>query len=537
MGYSGWGGGGRMAVYYETFSYTGQFEANGGTGTSVGGAGTLFLKASSDPLGQVVVDGGTTNSVGLTPLSDSNSVPNLQVQGGAQLYVTGGMSVNGGLVVSGSNTVVFLAGTSTVAQSVSLTNGGILTHVATSNGTVLTVSGDMTIDALSRVDVSGKGYGAASGPGSGISSGCAGSGGGYGGSGGASLEQPGGTNYGGAAPPFNLGSGGGNGNNGPGGAGGGSIELSVGDNLTINGAVLANGNAGTGGCACGSGGGSGGGIWLNAGTLFGDGLISAVGGAGACPNYAGGGAGGRIALIIGTNSFTGSISNAGGIGAQNGQPGTLYTTPIDHQLVLSQQVYGRIDSPNLVNRWLFSAVAGRQVRFQQINASPSGVVFDLNGPGGWSGFSGITNQSALATLTNSGNYNLTVRAQNFGYHGAYTFVLEDTTETNLALSVPFTGNFVGNGQAQLIAVIVTNSGPLLIALNNAGSKNTTELYAQLGVPPTRGTFGWSSINPNSPNQQILIPNANAGTYYLLVYGSLISTPGNYTVQVQTGSVL
>ena len=122
------------------------------------------------------------------------------------------------------------------------------------------------------------------------------------------------------------------------------------------------------------------------------------------------------------------------------------------------------------------------------------------------------------------------------YGFAYTFELLQTAQTNLAVGATFSGSFVGNGQAQLIAVNVTNGSPLLITLNNAGAHNVTEIYGQLGSPPTRGTYSYKSTNPNSPNQQILIPIANSGTYYILIYGNRISTPGNYTLQVLGGNV-
>ena len=119
---------------------------------------------------------------------------------------------------------------------------------------------------------------------------------------------------------------------------------------------------------------------------------------------------------------------------------------------------------------------------------------------------------------------------------SYAFEVLQNAQTNMMEGGSFTGSFVGNGQPQLLAITVTNSGPLLITLNNAGAGNVTALYARLGSPPTQGTFGWESINPNSPNQQILISSAIPGTYYVLVYGNVIPSPGAYTVQVVSADV-
>jgi len=69
-----------------------------------------------------------------------------------------------------------------------------------------------------------------------------------------------------------------------------------------------------------------------------------------------------------------------------------------HPITLNQQYLGHIDTPYSVDRWTFSAVAGQQIRFDLVNASSSGIVFDLTGPSGWTGFSGISGDSDLITL-------------------------------------------------------------------------------------------------------------------------------------------
>jgi RHS repeat-associated protein len=211
-------------------------------------------------------------------------------------------------------------------------------------------------------------------------------------------------------------------------------------------------------------------------------------------------------------------------------------TPNVASLVVNQQEYGQITTPFSVDEWNFSAPADEQVQFNLINAAAPGIAFDLSGPNGWVGFSNLVTSSGLVTLPYGGNYTLTAFGTRGAYGFAYTFELVQTAETNLPVGATFSGSFVGNGQAQLIAVNLTNGSPLLITLNNGGANNVTELYAQLGSPPTRGAFGYESISPNSPNQQILIPNANAGTYYVLIYGNQISTPGSYSVQVLAANV-
>ena len=211
-------------------------------------------------------------------------------------------------------------------------------------------------------------------------------------------------------------------------------------------------------------------------------------------------------------------------------------TPTPESLVINQQEYGQITTPYSANQWNFSAATGQQIQFDLINVSAPGIAFDLTGPNGWIGFSNLTSSSGLVTLPYSGAYSITAFSTGGAYDIAFAFELVQTAETNLAPGGTFTGTFAGNGQPQLLAVAVTNSGPLLITLNNSGANNSTELYVQLGSPPTRGAFGYESITPNSPNQQILIPSAPAGTYYILIYGNVISTPGSYTVEALAANV-
>src|ERR1035437_6246232 len=66
-GDGGGGGGGRIAVYYDTSSFSGQSTAYGGGGYQRGGAGTVYLKSSALPAGDLVVNQGGSAGVP-TPL-------------------------------------------------------------------------------------------------------------------------------------------------------------------------------------------------------------------------------------------------------------------------------------------------------------------------------------------------------------------------------------------------------------------------------------------------------------------------------------
>jgi hypothetical protein len=213
-----------------------------------------------------------------------------------------------------------------------------------SPGLTLSITGDLEVAVGGSLNVNWKGYGGALGPGAGrsASSPADGSGAGYGGLGGMSASNAlGGLTYGSFYQPTNLGSGGGSGYIGAGGPGGGLINLQVGGNLLLNGAVSANG---ANGANSRSGGGSGGSVWLSAHTVAGTGSISASGGAGE-PSRGGGGAGGRIALQCDANSFAGPLSAFGGTGAKNGGAGTVYTKVTGQHGLLVLDNGGRAGAP------------------------------------------------------------------------------------------------------------------------------------------------------------------------------------------------
>lgn len=230
------------------------------------------------------------------------------------------------LVISGAGVTVAMNG-SHAFNSLLITNGAKLTGWFN-----LTNAGDFVIAVGSKIDVSGLGYAAGSGPGplhyggyclAGLSSTNGGGGGGaHGGNGGEGANTPDSrpvVAYGSVVFPTDFGSGGGNGSNALGGAGGGAIRLQVGGTLRIDGDIQADGLGGGGDDG---GGGAGGSVWLTVGTLAGGGSISASGGSG--HTFGGGGGGGRMAIEYGTNQFTGSRTALGGTGFGHGGAGTIY---------------------------------------------------------------------------------------------------------------------------------------------------------------------------------------------------------------------
>ncbi|GIW39488.1 MAG: hypothetical protein KatS3mg076_0065 [Candidatus Binatia bacterium] len=198
-------------------------------------------------------------------------------------------------------------------------------------GLEIDVSGTLSIDETSRIDVSGRGFlGGRSGdntanegrtlgnvPGSTRRNG--GSYGGLGGTGNvAGVSNP---VYGDPRNPNEPGSGGAS-ESGAGGNGGGLIRLVAGA-IQLDGEIAADGGDGVGLSAAG---GSGGAIRIDAGTLAGTGTIHADGGKGH-GGAGGGGGGGRVAVYGASALDPADITAAGGTGFQPGEPGTVVVEP------------------------------------------------------------------------------------------------------------------------------------------------------------------------------------------------------------------
>ncbi len=327
---NGWygtpGGGGRVAIYYDTlngFNLLTNVTAHGGApqGGFSAAVGTVYLKQTGQPE-QLWITSHGTSAGQWTPLGQAtNTVVTLD-----------------NLVVSGTNVVVAPQHQMFIqAGNLSVVSGANLTHQPTTTAQayslLLTVTNTFIVDTNSTIDVSGLGYPANYTLGDTTTNASSGfSGGSYGGLGG--MRSAANPVYGDFRNPNELGSGGANSSYGGGGAGGGLVRITAGS-AQIGGKILANGQTPY---QCGAG--SGGGIYLNVGTLSGGGLVTANGGNGngwlGTP-----GSGGRIAIFYTAANgfdFADNVTTHGGapsdisaaVGTvylkQTGQPEQLWIT-------------------------------------------------------------------------------------------------------------------------------------------------------------------------------------------------------------------
>ncbi|MCB0029632.1 MAG: hypothetical protein KDE28_17080, partial [Anaerolineales bacterium] len=207
----------------------------------------------------------------------------------------------------------------------------------------------------------------------------------------------------------------------------------------------------------------------------------------------------------------------------------------DGVLQLNQQINGRIEPASTSDRWRFAAVAGQQIRLDLINLSSPGILFRLADPNGTILFDNLGSSSSLITLVTSGNYLLTVYSGN-GQIGDYAFRLSETSQLVLTPGVSYTGALAGSGQAQIFRVDIAQASPLSIEFLDLVGQNNIELYAKLGVPPTRSDYGYRAPNPLQSRQQVMVPMAAPGVWYILLYGAAVPYVGNYQLLAEVSDV-
>jgi hypothetical protein len=229
------------------------------------------------------------------------------------------------------------------AKTLTLSNSSSLTHLSsttTSTSFLAIEAARITVDATSKIDVTGKGYlGGVRGDNSSTSGRTLGNtttggsetwcGGSYGGYGGTFSTYKSNKIYGSLYDPNDLGSGGFGGSGNSGGNGGGIIRIQA-NEIVLDGRIVANGDwvSYTGG--------SGGSIRIDAGTLSGSGQVEANG---ADSTSSGAGGGGRIAIYyddlsqFNRSNITayGGKSNAT---QKNGGAGTIYLKEKDEEAEL-----------------------------------------------------------------------------------------------------------------------------------------------------------------------------------------------------------
>ncbi len=212
--------------------------------------------------------------------------------------------------------------------------------------------------------------------------------------------------------------------------------------------------------------------------------------------------------------------------SQSGSTGNYVVTAWDttvnqRSLELNQLESGQIGNPFAQDQWTFTGVAGQQIQFDLASATSPALEFTLTGPTGFTGFSNANTSSGLINLTASGAYVLTVSG-NHTDEGTYAFRIDQTEQTALALGTPYHGTFSGDAQAQLFHVSVPQAQQFLLSVQGISAADHIEIYARVGTPPTRADLQFSATSTLVSSQNLLVPMAAPGNWYILVYAEHVS---------------
>ena len=149
--------------------------------------------------------------------------------------------------------------------------------------------------------------------------------------------------------------------------------------------------------------------------------------------------------------------------------------------------------------------------------------FTLNGLDGYQPIVDQNGDSQLITIPEgrSGDYVLTAKAIS-DQIGSYSFAMRETTVTDLPLSAPQMGTLPGSGAALLYRIQSAGGQPLLISLDHSRNTDRVELYLKRGSAPTRSEYQYRFEAPGA-DHKLLVPNASAGDWYLLIGLACIKT--------------
>ena len=208
----------------------------------------------------------------------------------------------------------------------------------------------------------------------------------------------------------------------------------------------------------------------------------------------------------------------------------------DLQANLNQTEYGQINSPFDTDQWTFSAQANTQIQFDLLVTASPYIEFGLSGPNGFTGFSGLSSSSDLITLTASGTYVLTTTTSRV-VTGNYTFLLAQTSQTELTLNIPYQDTLIGSGQAQLFAFSNPSIQQILITLQDSSTADQNEVYVKRDAAPTRSDFQYR-FSTTGASQQVLVPSASCpGPWYVLVYSDAVAAaPTTCTLTASGASI-
>jgi hypothetical protein len=117
--------------------------------------------------------------------------------------------------------------------------------------------------------------------------------------------------------------------------------------------------------------------------------------------------------------------------------------------------------------------------------------------------------------------------------------LSQNLHTNLPLSEDIPNAFVESGERHHYVIHLPPGGHLWITLTGLNGNCSNELYARHGALPSAGKYDYRYSELGGTNQEVFIPDATPGAWYILVYGDCPKGAGSYTIRAdfETGLII
>lgn len=158
-----------------------------------------------------------------------------------------------------------------------------------------------------------------------------------------------------------------------------------------------------------------------------------------------------------------------------------------------------------------------------------------------SGIAGNQSATLAHKATDSGRYSVLIMDNNAVASGSYRLTVTGYSGHPSAIQLGgiTNGRFTTTGQRALYELEVPPGGHFRVALDDLDNIGASEVYVRRGGVPTAGAFDYR-FSRNGADQELLVPNAGAGTWYVLIIGANVPAGGsNFTLNVEflAGAIL
>ena len=104
--------------------------------------------------------------------------------------------------------------------------------------------------------------------------------------------------------------------------------------------------------------------------------------------------------------------------------------------------------------------------------------------------------------------------------------------TPLGLGVTVTNRFAGSGARVFYMLQAPSGGHLRLTLDDLDNLGINELYIRYGALPSAGVYDYRFSTLGGADQQVFVPNAQSGPWYVMAYADSAPGTGEFTLQTE-----